>query len=482
MKFPSPITAPLVLICLSLLAGTAPAQNIAPFEVTPLPAGRSLHGTAVAAGHVFVISGQTQSGPTPTVLAAPIQDDRSLGQWRSARPLPAPLLYIGNSVITVRDVVYVSAGERIHASAARLDERTAPNNLTYYSVVDARGNLGPWQRTSPYPGTKHIGTAVAASPDHLYIIGGQEEGGIISNSVSYAPLAGDGTPGGWIETRSLPAGLWFHNAFYDNGRIFVTGGRPGVSDEVVSNSVYSASIGADGSVTAWTSLSRTLVAPINAAAACPTGDYFFLFGGRSPGDTVNTTIQYAQVSDSNISPWRRTATALPTLYFSSAAFDERGSAVYIAGGFAEVESPRATTHVACLPLPRQRRDRAIARGPVREPVEVSTTQFLGYREAVSLAAGENRRIFLLCYRADDPVSSAVYTRLRQSPAFRNATMGMVTAVLETSRDRDLFSFFDVGGVPAYLVFDTDGTVLLKEEGEKTPEEIIRLMGITTAGQ
>lgn len=482
MKLRHPGIASLAIGFSLLAAHPAVAQNVAPFEVTPLPQPRALHGTAVAANHVYVISGKTQQGPTANVLAAPIRDDRSLGEWRQVRPLPTPLLYLGNSVTTVRDVIYVTGGERIHPRAERLDERTSPNNLTYYSVIDARGNPGPWQRTSPYPGTKHIGVAVAASANHLYVIGGQEESGIISNSVSYAPLDEDGTPGAWRETLSLPAGLWYHNAFYDKGRLFVTGGKPGVSPEVVSNNVYSAVLDDRGGVTRWTTLSRTLVAPINGAAACATGDYFFLFGGRLPGSDLNTTIQYAQVSDTGISPWRRTATELPTLYHASAAYDERSSSIYIAGGYSDVEAGRLTNQAACLHLPRQRRERAIARGPAREPVEVTTTRFLDYREAVSLAAAENRRIFLLCYREDDPVSKSVYTSLRESPAFRNATMGMVTAVLETSRDRELFSFFDVERIPAFLVFETDGTVLVKAEGEKTPQEIIRLMGMTTAGQ
>ena len=89
-------------------------------EETHLPVGLSKHGVAVSGGFIYVVGGSTgmatlsayEQGYSKAVYSAQIQGAHSIGEWRTAEPLPDT--WIDHKVIAISDGLFVIGGRNVN--------------------------------------------------------------------------------------------------------------------------------------------------------------------------------------------------------------------------------------------------------------------------------------------------------------------------------------------------------------------------------
>ena len=120
---------------------------------------------------------------------------------------------------------------------------------------------------------------------YLYWIGGNS-----SNSTDVFTLGGDGMPTAVTPaTATFPTTLTDLVAFSFKGDLYVAGGCVSGNTNVV-DSVYKATIGANGNITAWT-LDGTLPQKARRVSGFATDNAMFLTGGRADANTLLDTVQ-----------------------------------------------------------------------------------------------------------------------------------------------------------------------------------------------
>jgi hypothetical protein len=136
---------------------------------------------------------------------------------------------------------------------------------------------------------------------YLYSIGGLYYTGsslgcgyTVDDRVYYAPITGGGTVGSWTQTQNLPKPICHHVAQVSSqGKIYVVGGYDYQGTHF--DSVYSASINADGSLGPWCA---ETVYPIACRDAGSTlyNDIIYVVGGYSPGIGFLDNVYYASLA------------------------------------------------------------------------------------------------------------------------------------------------------------------------------------------
>jgi len=115
----------------------------------------------------------------------------------------------------------------------------------------SRSTSPHWERV-PMPVTLESHRALAiqvGESGFLYMIGGKEATGVISNKVYFAQMNPDGTLDAWTSTSPYVAAIRDHAAVAVGDRIYVLGGRGNSWD--TSNSVYCAKVTASGGISSW---------------------------------------------------------------------------------------------------------------------------------------------------------------------------------------------------------------------------------------
>lgn len=453
-------TVPLTLLALIAGTGLAPAQRA--YEVTPLPFARNLHGAAVVDDHLYAISGDTPSGFTASVQSARINQDRTLGIWTENRPLPVKLIYLGNSVVSVGKNIYVVGGQEVQDRTSPGEYTRDSNNTVYYSRAGFDGALGNWQRSDPWENSNCVGIAAVSDGTRLYVIGGQNDFGVVTNVVYFASISGpDGRPGRWQATNALPTPLWFASAFHHNGVIYTAGGRTGDDETSTTAAIYQARIQADGHLAPWSEAPQRLAFPVNGASATASPQYLFLFCGRTSSGQLVENIQYSTLSATGIGAWESVETQLSARYYSAAATHERAAAVYIVGGRRTTQHTDLNREVFCFPLARA------AGAP-----EPAPRGFLPWNDAYTIAAKNNRRVLLVFYSGSIPASRVAADSLARSTSFFDAIANQATAVLiDAAEQPGLVQKYSVARVPTYVMTDTTGTALGTISGTFTQQQV-----------
>ncbi len=131
---------------------------------------------------------------------------------------------------------------------------------TVYTGLASSTGINAWTQQSTLP-IPHWGNAAAiSSTSYVYSIGGYNSvsGGAstITADVYYAPInLTTGDIGGWLTTTSLPTTGASGGAFIMGNNLYYIGGVTGSGGLLPSvNTVYSAAIGSDGSLSSWSTL------------------------------------------------------------------------------------------------------------------------------------------------------------------------------------------------------------------------------------
>lgn len=440
-----------------------------PFEVTPLPDKRNLHGSAVTGDYVHIFSGDEPQpkGFTPTVMSARVNDNLTLGEWLPNRPLPINLIYIGNNVLVIDNDVYIVGGQEVSdipgAANPGSEYNQAPNNSAVYARVDADGRFGPWKRSSRYNGEGGQGTAAATDGRFLYVTGGLLPDDAAINEVHFAPILRDGSVGAWNATAPLPTPLHSHSAYFHNGTVYTFGGRMG-NNQVTAN-VYQGSLNDDGTITQWTISPMKLAFPVELATACAADDFLFLFCGRNQEEAVVEQIQFSSLTPDGISPWGSIGTSMTARIYSSAALDRKRRVIYMTGGRFSSRYTDINDKSYGFPLRRPQTSPEIA-------AATKGSTFLPHDAAFERARTENKRMFLAVYSNAITYTRAEFERLASSSSFSGAANQLVLGRMDAAANPEAARNLGLIRVPSYLIISPTGEVVARTSGRKTEAELL----------
>ncbi|MEQ9226778.1 MAG: kelch repeat-containing protein [Parvibaculum sp.] len=320
----------LMVLCV-LLPGAAAAESWR--DGTPMSTGRAFAGGALLGGELYVIGGDSTSGPRTVAEIYDIRGDI----WRPAPSLPAGLQQFG--IAQLNGKLYISGGYEAPV-AQRPEIGTFDNPLPDTSANDAGGDTGHAWTYDPDVGTwisiatmpvPRAGHGFVAFGGKIYALGGRGEGasrvwvydpgenrwsatgdampvprvaaayvavdgriyaigGLVDGAATSRVDIFDPESGGWRSGPALPEARSGHVAALMSGRIHVTGGEQRRPPRTFGDHFV-----LDLSSGSW-SKAASLPTPRHGAVAAVSDGKFVVVGG-SPGAGVYTVFTESDVVD-----------------------------------------------------------------------------------------------------------------------------------------------------------------------------------------
>lgn len=298
---------------------------------------RANHCSAVVGNYLVVIGGNYKPAGAAgfvdldTVDVAAIRSDGSLGPWKNAGKTPSAVNSCtatgsGNTLLIV-DGIFKTDNDGSQVWSADLD--AAGTLLPWHSLgalpgtrrvlysqawvskgtlfaMDSRlpadGNivatlhasfdgksLGAWAEDDWLPGFRGH-PQFAATPSFVFTLGGYtttDAGSEIGDDVHGARIGADGTVSGGFEALPMPAKRGFGAALAVDDYLVVAGGKDGILSGMGSTDVFSAKIGADGKLDAWTK-QEPLPGGRTSLSMVVSGDYVYVTGGGFDGPGLDS--------------------------------------------------------------------------------------------------------------------------------------------------------------------------------------------------
>jgi hypothetical protein len=200
-------------------------------------------------------------------------------------------------------------------------------NTIYSAVINSDGTIGTWENNGTLP-VNISGHQIFVTKNRVYILGGYNNTGYL-NSVYTATLNADGTIGAWSTGTSLPVQVcYFKHAIIKN-RVYIFGGE--TTGGTVLSTIYTAPINPDGTLGTWSTYSISMPGPVKYQQIFVTKNTLYMIGGNSSGSTVISTVYACVINpDGTLGTWT-TVSALPTTINVSQIFATK-SKVYLIGG------------------------------------------------------------------------------------------------------------------------------------------------------
>lgn len=199
----------------------------------------------------------------------------------------------------------------------------------------ADGSLGAWSGVNPLP-VATGGMTGAVISGRVLIAGGTVVGNIITDLAYAAEIFSDGSLGNWAAAGSVGHPRMHPGSFVVGNRIYVLGGfnDPDVWDDVVS-----ATVGTDGTVSAWKSAGQ-LPGKLSHMSVSYVDGYVFLTGGLTASafenpDLLNNVWRGHVGADGTVGDWVAMP-PLPVALGTHASFFYGGH-LYAGGGINATE-------------------------------------------------------------------------------------------------------------------------------------------------
>ncbi len=262
-----------------------------------------------------------------SVEYADVLDDGQLGEWKFSAPLNIPRIYI--STVIYGDYVYIMGGETLDKPyTGRLDEES-PALLDSVERVKILpdGNLGEWILEKEKMHFARRGGELFVYNGWLYAVGGYN--GEFLNDVERAKINADGSLGEWIKEKNLINGVRYISGYVSKGnRFYVLGGHLH-SAEKAMDSVNTAEVRPDSTITEWKEATPMNTRRFLNSALIMGDNTIYSIGGQN-SVTLTSTERAVILKDGTLTEWiPDTPTSLPR---RAAAAVGVGDAIYIMGG------------------------------------------------------------------------------------------------------------------------------------------------------
>ena len=293
------------------LAANGPVVNV-PSAARPiswassaaLPTARDHHVTFITTGSrgswLYVGGGRKGDSTYADAYRARVDGDGMITSWEAAKPLPGA--YADMALGSDEDYVFLAGG---------LDANGAATNAAFVAPVFGDGRLGSWKATTfPLPAPRAHAAAVV-SDGYAYVIGGSERHAAVA-TVYRAKIGAGGATGPWTGIGALPGARSHHAAIVRDGSIYVVAGNAGTSEDPQPlNDVIRATIGKDGSLGAWQTLS-TLDASFATHAVVVYQDEMYVMGGVENNSHFSDRVMRAPfLADGSLGAWQTVNSPLP---------------------------------------------------------------------------------------------------------------------------------------------------------------------------
>lgn len=286
-----------------------------------LPRGSG--GLAVASdGQYLYITGGFGGRYSYEGYSAHLMGGGALGLWQHIAPLPYPL-YLHAMVY------YWSALYTIGGTGGVVNQ--GATNAIFRAQVSAGGHSGAWKLTGTLP-TGLYGEAALAHGAMLYVIGGYSPQVGYLRSVYAIHLGQHGLVGRWQRLTPLPDARFAVTAAIVHNTLYVIGGGINITP---TNSVFAATINANGSLGKWRS-ELSLPTAVSYSTAANVANHLVVLGS-GPVNAITlahprSVIYVAGVGNNGrIGAWH-TATALPSPLVAAGSASVAGR-LYLIGGY-----------------------------------------------------------------------------------------------------------------------------------------------------
>ena len=116
------------------------------------------------------------------------------------------------------------------------------------------------------------------SSNHVYVVGGG--GDSLHDDVLSAAINPDGSLGGWATVSHLPQTLIWHTLAQNGSTVYILGGVKVTGSLNSVNTVYSANVNPDGSLSSWETLTP-LPQKLDLGGAGTWNNKLYYFGGEN---------------------------------------------------------------------------------------------------------------------------------------------------------------------------------------------------------
>jgi hypothetical protein len=298
--------------------GAFAASNVSLVE------SRISHTSAIVRNFVYVIGG---SGTPTSIERAGIRPDGSLGFFAVAPGLSLVSPRPEHTTVTIRNFLYVLGGGSGGGGFPSSIER---------AVVNDDGSLSPFTTVMGVALNQgrsgHISVVLG---DFLYVIGGYGSSGRLS-SVERASINANGTLGAFATVPGVTLNIArnLFTALTTNRYLYIIGGA---SDAGELTSVERASIGGDGSLGPFTTISNgELIVPRISPASAVVGSALYVIGGRNNTTMVTTMERTTINADGSLSAFAPVQDVAPTIPRSAHTATVIGDSLYLIGGNVDI--------------------------------------------------------------------------------------------------------------------------------------------------
>ena len=171
--------------------------------------------------------------------------------------------------------------------------------------------------------------AQTAAGPFLYTLGGYDGSSGVLPNVDRVPIQSDGSLGAWVADEALTVPVAGHIGEVVSNVIVVAGGT--MASQAVTDSAYSAVIGSDGSLGAWTA-AGSVGHPRMHAGSFVNGNTIYVMGGFQDPNVWDDAVMATVQPDGTVSAWTSAGMLPgPMSHFSVSFVD---GYVYLAGGLA----------------------------------------------------------------------------------------------------------------------------------------------------
>ena len=197
-------------------------------------------------------------------------------------------------------------------------------NAIFSAVIQTDGMLGVFTSVGTLPVNLHS-SSVVVTRNRVFLLGGHNGSSGI-NTIFSAAIQADGTLSAFTSVGTLPVNLFHSSAIVTSSRVFLLG----VHNEAASiNTIFSAVIQADGTLGAFTAIG-TLPSNLSHSSVAVTQNRVFLLGGFNSPTYINTILSAPINADGTLGAFI-TAGSIPSV-LTDAAVLVTSSRVFLIGG------------------------------------------------------------------------------------------------------------------------------------------------------
>lgn len=258
------------------------AQATATLNV-PADLNAYIERAAISNGtNIFVIGGDT-NGSAPGRQTFQTMTIGSTGDVTAVAEAALAGSYL-NGYRYGDSAAFDKANNRVYALQCSAGTNAGGIGSVHVASVGA-SSIGTFASNSIKAAAGRVFAPAVVHNGYLYWIGGNG-----MNSTDVFTLGGDGMPTAVTRaTATFPTNLTDLVALSFKGDLYAIGGCVAGNADVVA-SVYKATIGANGDITAWT-LDGTLPQKARRVSGVATNDAMFVLGGRADANTLLDTVQ-----------------------------------------------------------------------------------------------------------------------------------------------------------------------------------------------